>query len=302
MNEAENIVWHHQKMSEMVNTFDDVTFEFIYIDDGSTDNSRSILRELSKNDSRVRCLFFSRNFGKEAATTAGLMQCRGDAALIIDADGQHPIDLFPEFYRLWSEGYRVVTGIRLTNRGEGFIKSIGSKLFYSVLGLFGASPTTQQGLTDFRMVDRKVIDTFNTLSEHNRVTRNLIDWLGFSRAEVPFHANQRHAGTASYSFSKLLKLAVDGIVKHSTRPLKLIGFSGMVISLVSALALLLIIIESVVLDDPFGWHITGTAILAVFLSFMIGLVLVCQGLLALYIENVYHETLNRPLYVIDEEI
>jgi dolichol-phosphate mannosyltransferase len=151
------------------------------------------------------------------------------------------------------------------------------------------------------LIDRKVVDEYNKLTERNRVTRNLIDWLGFKRSLIPFDAKERHTGTAAYSFKKLVKLAIDGIVKQSTKPLKLIGILGLIISLLSVLAGLFFLIEQYLLSDPLGLAISGTALLALFLSFLVGIVLLCQGFLALYLENVYHETQNRPLYIIDEE-
>lgn len=298
-NEAENLQWHHDKIVSHLNARRYV-YEIIYVNDGSTDTSLQILKQLSQ-DANTHFISFSRNFGKEAATTAGLKKAKGDAVVIIDGDGQHPIELIDTFVEEWNAGYQLVIGIRESNKGEGLIKAYGSKLFYAILRSLGANNSTASGLTDFRLIDRRVVDEYNKLTEHNRITRNLIDWLGFRRKLIPFHANERHAGTASYSFNKLTKLAIDGIVKHSTQPLKFIGGAGFVISFLSALIAGFIVVEQYILNDPLGLAITGSALLAVFLSFMVGIVLVCQGLLALYLENVYYETQNRPLYIIDEE-
>lgn len=298
-NEQENLEWHHKKILGHLKTLD-AAFEVIYVNDGSTDASLTILKKLSK-DNHTSYISFSRNFGKESATTAGLKKSKGAAAVIIDGDGQHPIELIDTFIEEWQAGYQVVIGVRESNKGEGVIKAFGSKLFYAFLRLLGSNDSTVSGLTDFRLIDRKVIDEYNKLTEHNRIARNLIDWLGFRRKLVPFHANERHAGVASYSVSKLFKLAVDGIIKHSTKPLKFIGGVGFIISFISAIIAIFIVVEQYILLDPLQLSITGTALLAVFLSFMVGVVLVCQGLLALYIENVYYETQNRPLYIIDEE-
>jgi dolichol-phosphate mannosyltransferase len=298
-NEQENLEWHHDKILKHLKTLD-LTFEIIYVNDGSTDNSLSILKKLSK-DTQTHFISFSRNFGKESATTAGLKKAKGEAIVIIDGDGQHPIELIDTFIKEWEAGYQVVIGVRESNKGEGIIKAFGSKLFYAFLRVLGSNESTVSGLTDFRLLDRRVVDEYNKLTEHNRIARNLIDWLGFKRKLIPFHANERHAGVASYSVSKLFKLAVDGIIKHSTKPLKFIGGAGFIISFISAILAIFIIIEQYILRDPLELFISGTALLAVFLSFMVGVVLVCQGLLALYIENVYYETQNRPLFIIDEE-
>lgn len=300
-NESGNIVWHHEKIVRFL-TVNNLNYEILYINDGSSDDSIEQIKLVAKDDNAVRYVSFSRNFGKEAATTAGLRRARGDAAIVIDADGQHPIETVAEFIKKWQQGAQVVIGIRQNDKGGGIVKTLGSHLFYAFLRFLGNNTSSQTGLTDFRLLDRKVIDEFNKLTEHNRVSRNLIDWLGFRRELVPFQAEERHAGTASYSFRKLFKLAVDGIVKHSTRPLKFIGLAGFMISFISLFAGLFMIIEQYALGDPMGLGITGTAVLATFLSFMIGIVLFCQGLLALYLENVYYETQNRPLYIIDEEV
>lgn len=299
-NEQENLDWHHEKMASYLATLP-IDYEFVYINDGSSDESLNIIRQIAKADSSVRYISFSRNFGKEAATTAGLANARGDAAVIIDADGQHPIELVGTFVEEWQNGYATVVGIREEDGEKRLMKRVGSHMFYAILRFIGSDNSSQHGLTDFRLIDRKIINEYNRLSEHNRVTRNLLDWLGFTRKLVPFEAAERHAGTASYSFRKLAKLAVDGVVKHSTRPLKFIGIIGLIVSTVTALLGLFILIEQYILGDPLRLYFTGSAQLAIFLSFMVGIVLFCQGLLALYIENVYYETQNRPLYVIEEQ-
>ena len=299
-NEEANLSWHHERITDTLDKLD-CRYEIIYVNDGSNDKSLEILKQLSKNASRARYLSFSRNFGKEAATTAGLLACKGDAAIMIDADGQHPIELVETFVDEWHKGYKTVIGVRTTNKRAGAVKNGGSKLFYAILRILGADDSVQHGLTDFRLVDRQIIDEYARLTEHNRVTRNLLDWLGFKRKLIPFEANERHAGDASYSLRKLTKLAIDGIVKHSTRPLKFIGIIGFIVAFIAGLVGLFMVIEMHVLNDPLQLAITGTALLAVFLSFMVGIVLFCQGLLALYLETVFYETQNRPLFIIEEE-
>ena len=298
-NESENIEWFHNRLLTATGHLG-YAFEILYVDDGSTDSSLKEMKKLASRSKNTQYLSFSKNFGKEAATSAGLHYAKGDCAIMIDSDGQHPPELITKLLEKWASGYKVVAGIRLSH-GEGRLhKHIGSKVFYEILKMLGSDASSHHGLTDFRLVDREVIDEFKKLSEHNRVTRNLIDWLGFSRTTVPFEAQQRHAGQASYSMRKLTKLAIDGIVKHSTRPLKFIGLLGFLISFATALLGIFVITEEFILADPLALNISGTAMLAIFISFMVGVVLTCQGLLALYIENVYYETQNRPLYIVKE--
>lgn len=300
-NEQDNLVWHHGVVSSYLSSHD-IDYELVYVDDGSTDSSLEIIRKLHEENSKnVRFVALSRNFGKEAAMSAGIHASKGDAAIIIDADGQHPIELVDDFIKKWKEGFDVVIGVRESNEGEGIIKRYGSNLFHLTLRLINGRESTLPGSTDFRLIDRKVIDEYNKLTERNRITRNLIDWLGFKKALVPFSAKARHAGKATYSYRKLIKLALDGVIAHSTRPLKLISLLGFVISTFSVFATLFLVIEKYVLGDPLALAVTGVAILALFLSFLVGVVLVCQGLLALYLESVYYETQNRPLYIIKEQ-
>lgn len=298
-NEHDNLIWHHEKITKFVKDTG-VDYELIYINDGSTDNSLDLLRKICESDSTAHLLSFSRNFGKEAATSAGLRKCTGDAAIMLDADGQHPIETITDFIAKWHSGYKVVIGVRQSNKKEGFIKRFGSKLFYRLLNAVSNGETIPRS-TDFRLLDRVVIDEFNRLTEHNRITRGLIDWLGFTRTTVNFHSPSRHSGKASYSFSKLVRLAMHAFVSQTTRPLQIGGILGGLTMLASAIVGFILLVEKYVLGDPLGWAITGSAILALFVSFLVGLVLICQWLLALYIESIHNETQNRPLYIIEEE-
>lgn len=299
-NEAGNLIWHHKHIVDVL-VHIGCRFEIIYVDDGSTDDSLSILKTVAGQDPHTSAISFSRNFGKEAATSAGLRKCKGDAAIMLDADGQHPIELVQAFLEKWHEGYQVVIGVRGTNTKEGFVKRYGSRLFYRIINTMLRGNTIPRS-TDFRLLDRRVIDEFNKLTEHNRMTRGLIDWLGFRRATIPFHSPARHSGEASYRFGKLVKLALYAFVSQSTKPLQLGGILGGITMLLSALAGLFLLFEKFAFGDPLRLAVTGTALLALFVSFLVGVVLICQWLLALYIESIHNETQNRPLYIIDEEI
>ncbi len=301
-NEEPNTEWLYDKLRKELFSSSKYDFEVVYVDDGSTDHSIDVIKSLkSKYPDDVRYISFSRNFGKEAAVSAGIHYAKGDAVIVIDADGQHPVSLIATFLQKWSEGFEVVIGVRQSNKNEGFIKKFGSKIFYAVLSLINGRGSAMSGSTDFRLVDRRVVNEYNRLTERNRVSRNLLDWLGFKRYIVPFAADERHAGTAGYSYRKLVKLALAGIVTHSTRPLKLVSVLGGIIASFSVISALFLVVETYLLGDPLNLAVTGVAILALFLSFLIGVVLICQGLLALYLESVYYETQNRPLYVVREQ-
>jgi glycosyltransferase involved in cell wall biosynthesis len=273
-------------------------YELIYVNDGSQDDTIANITAISSPN--VRLINFSRNFGKEAATTAGIRAAQGDAVIMLDGDGQHPIELITTFMERWQAGAQVVVGVRRANVNEGLIKRYGSRLYYRFLNTLTDGQTVP-GSTDFRLIDREVANKFNELTEHNRITRGLIDWLGYNPQYIEFQANAREAGKAGYSYRKLIKLALHGFVSQSTRPLLFTGALGIFVVAVSVVLGLFMVTEQYLLNDPLSLGITGTAILAVFLSFLIGIVLGCQGLLALYIESIHNETQNRPLYIIRED-
>jgi glycosyltransferase involved in cell wall biosynthesis len=294
-NESANISSIYTDVDKFIG---DKVLEFIFVNDGSLDNSLEIIRGLQKKDHRVRLVDFSRNFGKEAATTAGLLESVGDAAIILDCDGQHPPRLLPLFIEKWQEGNSVVTGIMAENTKAGFIKNAGSALYHSLIKVIHAQQTNRD--TDFRLIDRQVIEAFRQLQDHNRVTRSLIDWLGFKQAYVNFKADPRKEGTASYSFRKLFRLAIDGLTTTSMRPLM---FSSIIGSFTLLLGLLLggfMVIEQFLLGDPLSLGFTGSAYLAILILIMTSLMLIGQGIQGIYLANIYGEARNRPLYVTRE--
>ena len=270
-------------------------YEIIFVNDGSKDNSQKAIENLTKNDNKIKSIEFSRNFGKEMATTAGLHYCKGDCAILIDADLQHPPETIPQFIADWEKGYEVVVGVRKCSKSDTFVKVLGSKLFYEVMSRISETDMAPHS-TDFRLIDRKVIDVFNQCTERTRITRGLIAWLGFKRSFVVFEAKARAHGKASYSTLKLIKLALSSFVTMSLFPLKIAGYLGILITLPSGLLLLFIFIEKVLFNDPM--HFTWLAFMVVAILFFIGIILSCLGLIALYVGNIHNEVSGRPLYVI----
>ncbi len=275
-------------------------FEVIFVNDGSCDKSAIICQRLSEKYSRVKYLEFSRNFGKELATTAGLSFCLGDAAVMLDADLQHPPKTIPNFLKKWEEGFLVVVGVRKNGNGKGFWGNLISKIFYFIMNLIGET-NLMPSSSDFRLIDRRVIDEFKRFSEHGRITRGLIDWLGFEKAFVEFNVDKRKFGEPSYSKIKLLHLAMSSFVSHSLFPLKLAGYLGSIITLLSGTMGLFIFFEKYVFADAWNLNFSGSAILAVIILFLVGVILSCLGLVALYIGNIYQEVLARPLFVISRK-
>lgn len=299
--EEDSLAWFFNELTHFTaGTLENYSFEYIFIDDGSQDSSLLKIKDFMTKNSAVRYISLSKNFGKEAATSAGLQAARGDAAIMIDADGQHPPSIIQAFVSKWEKGASVVVGVRSSNQKEGIVKKYGSKIFYRILKFLNETDITPAA-TDFRLVDRRVLDEFNKLTEHNRITRGLIDWLGFKHDYIEFSASARRYGKAKYGHAKLLRLALNSFISHSTKPLKIIGTLGVGVTFFSALFGLFILIEQWILNDPLELAFTGTALLAVFLSLLTGITLTCQGLLALYIETIHSETQNRPLYIIAEK-
>lgn len=299
-NESASVRTLHEKLLTPELKKLDMEAEIIYVDDGSSDDTLSILTEIAEHDKTVKVIALSRNFGKEVATTAGIAASTGDATIMLDADGQHPPALTGEFIEAWKDGAQVVIGVRGDAPGYSPLKRFGS-WFYNHVFNSVLDTNTAPNATDFRLIDHEVREAFLQLRERNRLTRGLIDWLGFERAYIPFNAEIRIAGSPTYSFRKLMKLASYSIVSLSLKPLLWLSWIGLSVTVVSFLLGLFIIIEQLILGDPWSLDFTGSAMLGVFISFLVGIVLMSEGVIALYIANIHEQTRNRPLYVIDKK-
>lgn len=276
------------------------SYEIIYINDGSRDKTVEILHNLSKSNSRVRYISLTRNFGKENALSAGIFYATGQAVMMLDGDGQHPVELIPEFIKAWLDGNPVVVGIRQSNSKEGITKKWGSYVFYKTFNRI-TGQKIPAGSTDFRLIDRSVQQAFINLKDSDRITRGLIDWLGFKTDYIHFDAKARAQGSAGYSFHKLVKLALNSYVGFSNTPLYFFGYLGATISALSFILGIAIFIEQLLLGDPLSWKFTGTAMLAILIIFLVGIVLMAQGILAIYVSQVHNQSKQRPLFVIDND-
>lgn len=278
----------------------DYKTEIILVNDGSSDQSLQILQNYATKDKSIKVVSFSRNFGKEPALSAGLKYATGDAVMTMDADGQQPPELIPDFIKKWEAGAEIVTGVRDHYTKHGFIAKTGSKLFYKLLGAMG-NKNTVPGSTDFRLLDRVAVDEYNRLTEHNRITRGLIDWMGFRQDHIDYTYGARLAGKPSYTFKKLFNLAIDSFVSLSTTPLVIFGYIGIFITIASFLLGLFVIIQQYILGDPLGLKWNGAVQMSIFITFLVGLVLISQAITALYISHIHAETQNRPLYIVDKK-
>ena len=297
LNEAENIPLVYSALCETLAGMPTYHRELIFVNDGSTDGSAGVLEAIAENDKDVKYIEFSRNFGKEIATTAGIDAAEGDAIIMVDADLQHPPALIPSLVARWEKGADVVVGVRTGNTDEGLAKRAGSWLFYFVMRNISDTAMVH-GETDFRLIDRKVAEAFKRLSEKKRMTRSLINWLGFKREIVRFEAPARASGEAKYSTGKLFNLALHSFIADSLLPLRMAGYLGVAITLFSGILGLLVFIERYVLNDAWNWNVSGTAQLAIITVFLVGIVLMALGIIALYIANIHIEVEDRPLYII----
>lgn len=298
-NESEGVALLYKALKKVTRELQ-VRVELVFVDDGSEDGTIDQLQRLATKDKAVHAIELSRNFGKEIAVSAGLQAAKGAAAIIMDADLQHPPELIPEFIAKWKAGADVVVGVRQSYGREAFHKRFNSWLFYKFINGLAEIKVVPHS-TDFRLLDRVVVNEFLRFTERNRITRGLIDWLGFRREYVYFTAGERAAGSASYSFPKLIRLAVNSFVGLSLIPLKLAGYLGIGITVISALLGLGIVIEKYIFHEPASYSVSTKFILLDFNTFLIGIVLMCLGLVALYVANIHGEVINRPLYAIRRE-
>ncbi|HKU18908.1 MAG TPA: glycosyltransferase family 2 protein [Candidatus Saccharimonadales bacterium] len=294
-NEARNLPHLYQEIKTHINKLP-YRFEMLFVDDGSADESSAVVRYFANRDRRVRLIQLARNFGKEAAITAGLRATKGDAAVILDADLQMPPKLIGQFIKKWRAGSEVVVGV-FASRNMSWLRRTGAAWFYRIIHWIGTTKITPHA-TDYRLLDRQVINVFDSLTERNRITRGLIDWLGFKQSYVHFEQAPRKFGRPTYSFHKLVQLAMNSITAYSMVPLKLAGYLGVFILMLSVPLGAFLLVERFVLKDPLHWGVNGTTLLATLIVFLVGTVLACLGLISLYIAHIHTEVINRPLYVV----
>ena len=232
----------YKRVSTVLKGINNYEYEIIFINDGSTDKTLEILESIAKNDNRVKVISFSRNFGHQAAVTAGLKEVTGNVAVIIDADLQDPPELIPEMVKLWEEGNEVVYGKRKTRDGESVFKLMTAKMFYKTLNYF-SDVDIPKDTGDFRLVDRKVVDKMNSLPEHNKFLRGLWSWLGYKQYAFEYERKERFAGKTKYPLKKMLKLAADGIISFSSKPIKIVGILGLISIILSFIILIYALIS-----------------------------------------------------------
>ena len=272
-------------------------FEVIYVDDGSTDGTIPLLRELQSSDDRVRVVRLSRNFGHQIAITAGLEHASGDAVVIIDADLQDPPEVIGEFLARWRDGYDVVYGVRTDRPGETAFKLWTAKAFYRVINRL-SDTRIPLDTGDFRLMDRAAVEALLSMPERDRFVRGMVSWLGFSQVAVPYMRASRYAGQTHYSLFKMLRLAMDGILSFSISPLRLATWTGFAASALAILGIVYALIEHFFGTGLVkGWTSSFIAVL-----FIGGVQLICLGIIGEYVGRIYGESKRRPLYFVRERL
>jgi dolichol-phosphate mannosyltransferase len=272
-------------------------YELIFVNDGSRDRTMELARNICNLDSSVKLLSFSRNFGHQAAITAGMEHAGGRAIVVIDADLQDPPEVIPLLIEKWQAGYDVVYGQRIKRNGESFFKTMSAAIFYRILrSLTDLAMPVDAG--DFRLIDRKVRNALIAIPERNRYVRGLVSWVGFKQAGVEYVREERFAGETKYPLRKMIRLAGDAITSFSYKPLKIATYVGATVSLLSFLCLIGIMSEKLFTRFVIpGW--TAIAMIGLFCN---GMILLVLGIIGEYIGRIYDEVKGRPLYVIDEKM
>lgn len=296
-NEEEVLLETHRQLVEALSRIVNLSFEIVYVDDGSTDSTPALLRELQLSDDRVRVVRLSRNFGHQIAITAGMEHAAGDAVVVIDADLQDPPEVIAEFVARWRKGYDVVYGVRTEREGETAFKLWTAKLFYRLMGRLSETRIPLD-TGDFRLLDRRVVEALLAMPERDRFVRGMVSWLGFSQAPVTYRRAPRLAGETKFSLLKMMRFATDGIVSFSTMPLKLASYLGFAVSGISIMGILVALYARL-----FGKNwVQGWTSLVVAVLFLGGVQLICLGIIGEYVGRTYGESKRRPLYVVRESM
>jgi glycosyltransferase involved in cell wall biosynthesis len=275
-----------------------VDFEIVYVDDGSTDATFELLRELQAQDARIRVVRFARNFGHQVAITAGLEHASGDAVVIIDADLQDPPEVILEFLAKWLDGYDVVYGVRTERDGETAFKLWTAKVFYRFISRLSETRIPVD-TGDFRLMDRRVVEALLSMPERDRFVRGMVSWLGFSQVAVPYRRAPRARGNTKFSLFKMVRFALDGIFSFSILPLRLATWTGFAASALAIFGIFIVLLERFigVAGLVKGW---SSAVIAEL--FIGGVQLICLGIIGEYVGRIYGEAKRRPLYIVRERM
>ena len=293
-NEAEVLPAFFERLKKVIDSLESMSYEVIYVDDGSSDDSFQQLRAITDSDSSVRIIKLSRNFGHQIAITAGIDEARGDAVVVIDADLQDPPEVIRTFVEKWRSGYDVVYGVREKREGEGWLKLVTANLFYRIL-----KPLAQIDIPldagDFRLMSKRVVRQLKHMKERSRFVRGLVSWVGFRQIGVRYSRDKRYAGETKYPYQKMINFAMDGVTSFSTIPLQIATWLGYFASLLAFLYAISVFVQKIL-----GYTVQGWATIMVGVLFLGGVQLICLGIIGEYIGRIFNEIKQRPIYIVDE--
>lgn len=297
-NEEENIRDFYDELCKNTDFFEKkgILLEILYVDDGSKDKTVSEVKKLCAEDARVRLVSFSRNFGKEAAIYAGLQKCKGDLAVLMDADLQDPPSLLPEMYSYIEQGYDSVATRRVTRKGEPLIRSFFARMFYRLMNRISRTEIVD-GARDYRLMTRQVVDAILSMSEYNRFTKGIFGWVGYETKWLEYENVERRKGETKWSFWKLFLYSMEGIIAFSTAPLTIASVMGVLFCVLAFAMIIFTIIRKLIFDDP----TSGWPSLVCIIMLASGVQLFCLGILGQYLSKTYMEVKKRPIYLIKEE-
>ena len=298
-NESRNISRIVAEVDRIMSKLKKFNYEYIFVDDGSNDNTWQEIVKVSDKNKHIKGIRFTRNFGQQIAITAGIDIAKGDALIYCDSDLQHPPSLFPKLINEWTKGSMIVHTKRLDTEGISFFKNLMSKFFYLFANAL-SDTKVEDGMADFKLLDKKVYLKLRSMKEKNRFLRGMVSWLGYKSSTVNYQARKRMAGKAWYNFSRNLEFAKIGLLSLSTKPLKYILNFGLLLIFISTIS-----IVSVMAVIIYEWNIryfSPTIILVIFNTLLIGFVIACLGIVAIYISYLYKEIIKRPTYLISEKI
>ena len=294
-NEQEVLGLLFDRLDSLANTVPRYDFEFLFVNDGSRDDTLEIIKKRAKSDTRISYVNLSRNFGKETAMLAGFDYAKGDAMVIIDADLQDPPELIPEMITYWEEGYDDVFAKRRSRAGESQLKKMTSRLYYRILQNSTNIPI-QVDTGDFRLLDRRCVDALKQFRESERYTKGMFSWIGFKKKEILYDRDPRAAGETKWNYGKLINLAIDGITSFTTAPLRISTYIGSLVSLIAFLYIAYLVIRPL-----FGVPtVPGYASTMAVVLFMGGVQLLSIGIIGEYVARIFNETKQRPLYFVEE--
>ena len=297
-NEQEAIPFFYDEIVKISKIMEnDAEFEYLFINDGSKDKTINVLRELAKRDERVKYVSFSKNFGKEAAMYAGLEKSSGDYIAVMDVDLQDPPELLVQMFQdLESGEYDCVATRRVSRKGEPPIRSLFAKLFYSMINKISKTEIVD-GARDYRLMTRQMVDAILEVKEYNRFSKGIFSWVGFNTKWLEYKNVERRAGETKWSFWKLLKYSLDGIVAFSTVPLSIASILGLLLCFIAFVLIIVIVVKTLAFGDP----VAGYPSLMCVILFVGGVQLFCMGILGKYLSKTYLETKKRPIYLVKEE-